>query len=737
MRIQSDDNQVFTNFQGEGVEFQLKASGKMFHMFINGIYQHKIAALIRELCANAYDSHIEAGVADKSFSVVLPNIHHPYFEVEDFGIGMSKETAFQLYPVLGESTKEFTNDLAGAFGIGSKTPFAYTSQFTVTCRKDGMEFVGIAYLMDDGTPKLDQISYSKTDKPNGLKVTVPVEEQDFHKFQVEASYWLSFYEVKPEVRKANFEFLYKNNKFKKNALTTVDLVYGQHAYSNKKYFAKMGPIVYPFDVSNCNIGDEKVKEITRFCSSVDCVMIFDFPIGSLNLNPSRESLSLTNSTIKTLSEVVQRQFDQEMQEYEKLINDCDDHPVAKHNHLYDLVANGEMSRSVANYFWKSLSSVYSNKYRRCIKAGLGTRFMYQKGTNSRKIQSCVNIMYDRFMPDHYGLGHERYVRNLKILQIEKPSINIVGKLITDCDHHFIVRGSIRKSEIERLEKILHRKIEIISYDVMYQEFLDEKRKNRVVNTNRTKHPTDTVMASGYTIRAAYGKLVVTPFTTERITLDDDCYYVESEDRLTLKVMGRMVDVVDFEDRIKSTIDQGKMNNSTIKVIRKNSSNEKRIEKNNVKSIDSFIAAKSLSEEDYFRKKIEPHLLRLEILYKIYTVDPDVFYKNEVDVFKFYDEYRKKNEIQNLNEQVVNGKPFIEYKCSKNVSNLKGRIDNLVTKSYWSNSDVYKRIEMKYPLAYVPTTKIYISDDEKRFEHTLVYIKALNEQFNMKRGVKNA
>ena len=86
----------------------------------DGLYSNKILAVIRELSTNAYDSHVDAGVADRAFEVHLPTRLEPYFHVRDYGTSMTHDQCMTLYTTYFRSTRNDSNDAVGCLGLGKK-----------------------------------------------------------------------------------------------------------------------------------------------------------------------------------------------------------------------------------------------------------------------------------------------------------------------------------------------------------------------------------------------------------------------------------------------------------------------------------------------------------------------------------------------------------------------------------------------------------------------------------------
>ena len=130
-------NEAILSNVGEVGEFRIRNSAKAFNILSSGLYANKIKAVIRELSCNAVDSHIAAGKTDTPFDIHLPNSLEPWFSIRDYGIGLNHDQVTNLYTTYFESTKTDSNEFIGALGLGSKSPFSYTENFTVTAIKDG------------------------------------------------------------------------------------------------------------------------------------------------------------------------------------------------------------------------------------------------------------------------------------------------------------------------------------------------------------------------------------------------------------------------------------------------------------------------------------------------------------------------------------------------------------------------------------------------------------------------
>ena len=88
----------------------------------------------------------------------------------------------------------------GALGLGSKSPFSYTDNFTVTAIKDGRKGIYSAFINDMGVPSIAMMAEEQTDEPSGVEVKFSVNDRyDFSKFADEARKVYRWFKEQPKV----------------------------------------------------------------------------------------------------------------------------------------------------------------------------------------------------------------------------------------------------------------------------------------------------------------------------------------------------------------------------------------------------------------------------------------------------------------------------------------------------------------------------------------------------------
>lgn len=308
MRMVNDHAEVIKSSTTlETAQASITMTPEMFSLLSSGVYTHKERAVIRELSCNAIDAHVEAGNSDKPFRVHLPTRFEPYFEVRDFGTGLTHGKVMSLYLNYGESTKNDSNDYIGAMGIGSKSPFAIAQSFTVSSYVDGVVNKYSVYL-ENGIPRVTKLTTNPTVEPNGLAVRVAVSDQRISKFVDEASNVFSYFKVKPECNIEYRDILAEMTSISREANVYDAMKYKENWRSSNNvvnFNVVMGNIAYPVDVPTLFEGNYADAVPQFFRNAVDLVNIY-MPIGSVAIAASREALQMNEATKQKIIDAVNR-----------------------------------------------------------------------------------------------------------------------------------------------------------------------------------------------------------------------------------------------------------------------------------------------------------------------------------------------------------------------------------------------------------------------------------------------
>ena len=279
--------QTQTNCNVEGKSFSIKASPVAFDILSSKLYSNPTLAIVRELLTNAYDSHKAAGKEDTPIKVNLPSYMEPNFIIRDYGIGLSKEDVLELYTTFFDSTKSNSNDFTGCFGLGSKTPFSYTSSFSVISYWNGTKYFFIA-TKKDGLPHIYAVREEPTDEPNGLEISIPTDKNGGYdnNFAYNMSRYLKYI---PEIQiDCSTDITREEPILEKYGVRLYK--YDQPYWDRERLgqcYIKQGQNVYEIDKF---IKEAENVDILRHFLNYSHIVI-EVPIGTLRITPSRESLS--------------------------------------------------------------------------------------------------------------------------------------------------------------------------------------------------------------------------------------------------------------------------------------------------------------------------------------------------------------------------------------------------------------------------------------------------------------
>ena len=297
MKLDSSLN-TETNCTLKETSFSIKASPIAFDILSNKLYSDPILAIVRELLCNAYDSHVVAGTTDIPIDITFPNNLENTFTIRDYGTGLSKESIYELYTTFFGSNKSDSNDLTGGFGLGSKTPFAYTTSFSVTSYYNGTES---RYLVTkkDGYPTIYEISDTPTTEHNGLKIVIPISKDNYDNNKFFTTFQNYIYYI-PEIKvNSNVQYCRSIKVYQKDNITCYK---AKNPYKNNYIvFIKQGQNVYRVDTSKY-VEYDKLNILSDISSYLDVVI--EVPIGTINITPNREQLSVEDKDCKTVYNIL-------------------------------------------------------------------------------------------------------------------------------------------------------------------------------------------------------------------------------------------------------------------------------------------------------------------------------------------------------------------------------------------------------------------------------------------------
>lgn len=277
---------------------------------LSGLYKNPVDAMVREYLTNMYDAYVALrrvnGTDPSDF--IKPILHLPTaldanLTFTDFGIGMSKDTVWNVYATYGASTKNGNNDEVGGFGLGSKTAFCYNggASWSIESRFEGEKHLFMAFIGEDGVPNLTHVSSMPTTDHSGLTISIPIRNADFQACHEAAKKYVPYFPLDvdvqgttvskptPIVHGSNWRILPRN-----------------HTHIRARGAVVMGNVPYPVDFHNLKIAPNKAKIpdwIVRDFLASNGVDLY-VNVGDVDIVPSRDDLKYTDRTNAAISKAV-------------------------------------------------------------------------------------------------------------------------------------------------------------------------------------------------------------------------------------------------------------------------------------------------------------------------------------------------------------------------------------------------------------------------------------------------
>lgn len=288
------------------------------------LYGDPALACVREYSTNAWDSHVAAGVT-RPIEVSLPNGFSSFLTIEDFGLGMNKQDIDRTYRKFGASTKRNDNTQNGMLGLGSKAALTFTNAFNVTGIKDGIETHVAVTRSEEGGGTMEIISELPTDKPNGVKISIPMRSgfidntvKNFFRFWKPGTVLVNGKEPEQITGTPIGEFLFVPR------LGQDFVVMGNVAY----------PVEQPYRIYE-GAGGWNPDGVVAYVN-----------MGDINFTPSREAIHMTPLSKNTLGEL-HAEFAKAADEHvKKLVENAPSHKEAARQY-YEL--NSNSLRSYVSY----------------------------------------------------------------------------------------------------------------------------------------------------------------------------------------------------------------------------------------------------------------------------------------------------------------------------------------------------------------------------------------------------
>lgn len=308
LEVQSSDNCV-------EMEFGIRACdvGLIMQLLRNEMYKYPIDAICREIASNSRDANREVGKGSTPVEIAI--VKNPFLESDfainfsDVGPGISPDRMQNIFLNYGASTKRSTDEQTGGFGLGAKTPFAYTNTFCIETIYDCKKYVYVAMVKSGNKGRMYLMMEEECYDESGTTISIPIKEDDIGKFE-NAAYRATFFWKERPVYK-NFTTLREVNKYEKILSTDDFTIVAEHRRLGSIEFVRNSHIValldgIPYEIDNPDAGTTRLNFALSSLrtSNISILILCHLNIGEVTISPNRETLQYNDKTLEKITESV-------------------------------------------------------------------------------------------------------------------------------------------------------------------------------------------------------------------------------------------------------------------------------------------------------------------------------------------------------------------------------------------------------------------------------------------------
>jgi hypothetical protein len=294
--------------------FQINDSTEFFRILSSSLYSDKMLAVIREILCNAWDAHIEGGCINRPIDVSITN---DKLVIRDQGPGMAPDDILRLYTTYGGTSKIANENVTGGFGLGSKAPFAYVDHFEVTSCHAGTKTIynmSLSSAQVDGKPSVMKILDLPTTE-TGIQVSLNLKDRhDRDRFERLVRRIAANGEMNVKLNGVTVPVI----KFSASPHGFTIVKKEQLGEVSSRIFIRYGHVIYPLELpEHLRSYNEEVKKFLLKIhgeqdgrsygyriSDPSYAVVLQAKAGSISITPSRESLSMTDHTINSVTELI-------------------------------------------------------------------------------------------------------------------------------------------------------------------------------------------------------------------------------------------------------------------------------------------------------------------------------------------------------------------------------------------------------------------------------------------------
>jgi hypothetical protein len=316
MKLKTEKKE-FENLGVESKTFSVDTNDTMIIKLLRDkMYKNKIGAVCREVVSNSRDANREAGRESTPVCVELTNNlgsllsdEEMYITFQDNGVGISPNRMDNIFLKYGGSTKRDSDKYTGGFGIGAKTPFAYSNEFIIitVVEEKGVrtKYEYQAVITSNGKSEVSRmmlLGSEVTDEQTGTKVCVPIKQEDRIEFEKELVYVTSLWKVKPVLKGFTEETTITILKETKDYIFIKDSSGrdNRSMFGSQTFIALIDEI--PYKLEKDKLTD--YKELEEISGKIEdrYKLVLKYNTGEVSVSGSREDVEYVNDNYEKFVE---------------------------------------------------------------------------------------------------------------------------------------------------------------------------------------------------------------------------------------------------------------------------------------------------------------------------------------------------------------------------------------------------------------------------------------------------
>lgn len=361
-------NQTSQEVGTNAIAMSIDEASNVFLMDALGkLYSRPAQAALREYLSNAIDAHKAKGGTLPPIQITLPTkTGNSKLSIRDFGKGMTEEEFSTILSRYGASTKRDSNAMIGGFGLGAKSGFAVSNEFFMTSYQNGKAIRVRIFKDSMNQGYIEVVDRFNVTEEDGMLVELPIPNGNiyelnkaslFNDFPFFMGYGVDAIDIIPASTDFSKQSVHNKKVFTPMNFGSETLGWvAKKSSSAPKMFALMGKVAYPIDLNKFsklskenNVINQSLVANVATLKKFQRIKVLNLPIGSVDLPSSREEITYSERSIRTIGAAISNYALMIKEQLQKELNAQKTKQLALAN-LAELEASGYSE--IADFTWQ-------------------------------------------------------------------------------------------------------------------------------------------------------------------------------------------------------------------------------------------------------------------------------------------------------------------------------------------------------------------------------------------------